>query len=250
MKRLTLIAYCLLLIAFPSLAVAQESATEPAKNVRDTLREKVEEKITQLANKPKAKVGKITDIQNGSILLETKNGAKQLKLGEELTIVDNRPTTAGEKKKKTIEIKDLVLGDIIVAMGYLDTKDILEVKRILVIGELPTTTRRAVSGTVTESNAKTKSLTIKHPKNSESWVIKTDLKTQFTEKSSFSGIKVGARVTAVGDPTKEANTILAKLIHIIQADSKDDEEASPTPVSKPASPAAKPSTLPTPKATP
>lgn len=226
-------------------AFAQEEASSPAKSVRDALKEKIEEKLTQLASQPKAVIGKVTDIQDGSLLAESKNGIKQLRLDEELTIVDTR-----EKNKKEIETKDLQIGDLIVAMGHVDTKDVLDTQRILVIKELPTSTKRATYGEVTE--VKKDSLVIKHPKTDDTWTIKTDSKTKVTgrleekiEEVEFGNIRMGDRLAIVGIPDKAANTLLAKLIHIIPGNAFGLEtKATPRPTTSP-----KPSSSPKPTTT-
>lgn len=221
----------------PAPSASPVASTEPT--VRETLRERVEEKLTTLVNRPRSLLGKITDIQDSSLLIETKNGIKQLKLNQEINIIDNR-----EDKKKTLEIKNLQIGDSIAALGFTDTKDILDTRRILVVSET-TIIKRAVYGIVQEKSAG--KLTIKHPKKDETWTIKTDGKTKFSAKLDgkigkvkFDDIEVGDRIISIGIPTKESNTLLTKLIHVIPGKAKG-LLASPSP---------KPSSSPTPSPSP
>lgn len=246
-----LCALFMLSVLLPTtLAQEYSSSISPSgtpKNVRDNLRERVEEKLTQLSNKPRALIGKITEIQDGSLLIETKDGVKQLKLGANVTVIDARDS----KNKKTLDGKSLVLGDLIVALGFQNSKDVLEGRRILVISELPTSTRRAVYGIVEE--LKKDSLIIRHPKKDEMWTIKVDSKTRFTKKSDgkvqkaeFSDVETGDRIVAVGTPTKETNTLMARLIHVIPGKAKGlIKSPSPSPSTKPG-----PSSTPKPKSTP
>lgn len=237
-------AFAFLLLTFNlAQALAQEATlssptpVQTPNSVRDTLRDKIEERLSQISNKPKALVGKITDIQDGSLLIETKNGVKQLKLAEKPTIIDTR-SSVEVKKKKIIEPKNLVLGDIIVAMGWANTKDVLDTRRILIIGELPTTTRRAVYGIVEETGKD--SLRLGHPKKEEKWTIKVDSKTRVTakvdgkvERAKFTDIQKDDRIAVVGTPTKETNTLLARLVHIIPGGASGLlKTASPSPTPK------------------
>lgn len=238
----------------PTTSSKTEESTGPAKSVRDTLKEKVEEKLTQLANKPRALIGKITDIQEGSLLIETKTGIKQLKLSEDTKIIDNRDDT-----KKNLETKDLVIGDQVIAMGWTDTKDVLDTKRILVVGALPVTTKRAVYGVVQE--IKKDSLVLKHPKKDDIWTIRVDSKTRATkkidekmEKVSFSEVQAGDRVAVVGNLDKAVNTLVAKLIHVIPgkalgSDMQNPTSPSPTPSLK-SSATPKPTSSPKPTTNP
>ena len=227
------------LLAFS--ALAQEEATSPGRSVRDTLRERVEKRLSELQNKPHAFVGKITDIQNTSLILETKAGTRQVKLSEKTTIVETRKGT-----KKTLQVKDLIIGNFIVAIGYLDTKDVLDARRILVVDTLPKTTKRAIYGLVESLEKDT--LKIKHPKKNgsasspqvDTWTVKTTAKTRVTakvnnkvEKVSVSDIEVGDRIAAVGEPAEgETNTITARLIHAIPGKASGllkSPKASPSP---------------------
>lgn len=214
-------------------ALAQEEATSPGKSVRDALRERVEKRLSELQNKPHAFAGKITDIQNTSLLLETKAGTRQVKFSEKTAIVETKKGT-----KKTLQVKDLIIGNFIVAIGYLDTKDVLDARRILVVDNLPIATRRAVYGIV--QSIEKSAIMIKHPKKDETWTIQTNDKTRVTEKLDtkvekvmVKDIEVGDRIAAVGEPAKgETNTITARLIHVIPGKATGllkSPKASPSP---------------------
>lgn len=213
-------------------------STSPAgKSVRDAVRERVEEKLNQLSNKPRAYVGKITDIQDSSLVVETKNGIRQIKLTNTTAVIQ-----ITQKGRKEIKTKDLAIGNFVVVMGFVEMKDVLAANRILTIEQLPKPSRRAVYGIVQTNNLPAGgqgkgTLTIRHPKKDETWTIETNSKTVVTKKaeSSTSGvdgkmekakvadIATGDRIVVVGTPDEKAesstsgkqNTLLARLIHVI-----------------------------------
>lgn len=248
MRKFTILFFaCLLLIASP--AVAQEEATQPGKSIRDNLREKVEEKLIQLSRKPRSLVGKITEITNSVLILDTKAGIKQVKITDETVIVE-----AGKEARKTIKATDLEVGNFVVAMGYFDTKDSLTAKRILTMADTPLRAKRPVYGLV--ESIKDGTLVVKHPKKDgstgssalsslskdppqgDTWTVKTSSKTRVTakvdgkmEKVDVAAVEAGDRIIAIGEPVKNAaNTITAKLIHIIPGKAKGLlKTAKPTP---------------------
>lgn len=241
MKKLLilLVTGCWILASLPVFA-QDEDATSPGKSVRDQLRERIEERLAELQNKPRATIGKIADIQNSSLLIETNQGMRQVKLSEETQIVGTK-----DDNKKTLQQKDLKIGDIVTAMGYQKTKDILDAQRILVLEEMPKANRRSIYGIV-ESKTKD-TVIIKHPKTSETWTIKTTNKTKVTgkvdnkiENLSFPDIEEQDRIVAVGKPTKNGiNTLSANLIHIIPGKAKGLAPIE-SGLTKPPSPSPKP----------
>lgn len=224
--------------ATPS-ASPKPSTSPTPKTVRDALREKVEERLTELSQKPKAYVGTITDIQDSSLILETHRGIRQIKLGSQIVVVQIR-----DGKTVKSEIKDLGIGNFAAVLGFLETKDVLSARRIIILEELPKPSKKAVYGIVEAGGKNT--ITIKHPKKDAIWVLQTNSKTMVTkkmdgkiEKTQVSAIEAGDRIVAVGEAVKDKeNTLLAKLIHVIPGKAKE-LLGSPNP-----SPTAKPSPTP------
>ncbi|MBI4059330.1 hypothetical protein HY404_03780 [Candidatus Microgenomates bacterium] len=227
----------------------QESASPPGKTIRDNLKEKVEEKLNQLAKKPRSYVGKINQITDGVVMLDAKSGLKQIKITSSTTIIE-----VGKGGRKTIKSTDLVVGNFAVVMGYLESKDTLNASRILTMSENPERVRRPVYGVVQTIVDKT--ITVKHPKaesspsgKDEIWTVKTSAKTKVTKKvdnkmtsAQVADIAVGDRIIAIGEPVKDSvNTITAKLIHVIPGKA--------TGLIKSPSPSPKPTKKPTPSPT-
>ncbi|MBI3290532.1 hypothetical protein HYZ78_04000 [Candidatus Microgenomates bacterium] len=207
------------------------ASPENGKSIRDTLRERVEEKLTQLINKPRAFVGKITQISNSSLTIETKSGIKQVKITDEQSSSSLKTAIIqiNSGKSKTIKESDLEVGNFVVAMGYTESKDTLEARRILTMTEDPRRARQPIYGIV--QSTKDGTFIVKHPKKDgstsspqdETWTVKTSAKTEVTkkadgkiEKSKVADIAVDDRIIAVGSNVKNgANTISAELIHVI-----------------------------------
>ncbi len=227
MKKTLLVTGLLgyLVIGFTSIASAQSASpsasasASPAasgKSIRDNLRERVEEKLTQLINKPRAFVGKITQISNSALTVDSKGGIKQVKVTDKTVLIQ-----VADGKPKTIKESDLAVGNFVVAMGYVENKDTLSARRILTMSQDPRQARHPVYGIV--QSAKDGTLVVKHPKKDETWTVKTSTKTEVTlkndgkmGKSDFKSIVEGDRIIAVGIPVKNAAfTITAKLIHVI-----------------------------------
>ncbi|MBI4057830.1 hypothetical protein HY405_00730 [Candidatus Microgenomates bacterium] len=230
---------------------AQEDATQPGRTIRDTLRERVEERLAELTNKPRAFVGKISEIADSVLILETKTGTKQIKIEEDAVVVQTTATGA-----KTIKATNLAIGNFVVAMGYLEDKNTLDATRILTMTQTPLTPRYPVYGLVESVEKGT--FTVKHPKKDETWTVRTTSNTRVTAKidgkietSDVDSIEIGDRIIALGTDVKNAaNTISARLIHVIPRNATG-LLGTPSPEStKSPSPTPKPTTTPKPTATP
>lgn len=83
----------------------------------ETIREKVQQKLSETLNQPIFYMGTITDIAEGTIQLKSDdNGIQQISITEETSFVSE---------------EDLAIGDFIVAMGFKNGNDVLDTKRIL-----------------------------------------------------------------------------------------------------------------------
>lgn len=226
-------------------STASATPASNGKSIRDNLRERVEEKLNKLSNKPRAFVGKITQISNSSLILQTKENTKQVKISEDTTIIQ-----VSAKGQKTINESDLAVGEYVVAMGIIENKDTLSATRILTMTENPLRARQPVYGVVQSTDKGT--FTVKHPKKDETWTVKTSSSTRVTvkadgkiEKTSVDAVAVEDRIIAVGEPVKNTtNTITAKLLHVIPG-AAHGLLKSPTPSASP-----KATKSPAPSATP
>lgn len=104
-------------------------ATESSDSA-STIREKVQAKVEELLNKPKAYLGVVTDIADSTIQVRTKESEiRQISVldKDEVTVVkDDGKTT------KVVKFTDIAIGDFIVAMGYKNGNQVLSAQRILI----------------------------------------------------------------------------------------------------------------------
>lgn len=214
------------------------------KDIRDAVKEKVKEQIDKIKQgKPKAYAGKITEVGEASITLNTQSGEKQVLISDQTKIFD--------KNKKEITLAQLKVGDFVIAMGF-PTDNALDGRRIVVSPQPKISQKEAVFGRVTDISEEN-ILTIKNEKKNITYMVETDSKTVITKKVNnnvakvnFEMIKLDDRVVAVGTVTEnEEKIITAKLIHVIPGLALGEEKPAVT-----VTPTPKPKATSTPKASP
>jgi hypothetical protein len=136
----------------------------------DSVREKVQEKVTAARSSPKFVLGSITDKQESTLEVKTQKGEiKQISASDE-----NTTFVKIDKTKKEVKFADVAIGDFILAMGFANGNGVMDARRILITSPLEPTTRRAVVGTITdvqktqvtiETGAGADTLTISNTKN-------------------------------------------------------------------------------------
>lgn len=101
----------------------------PTPTGSDSVRERVEARISQAQKKARAEVGAVTDITEGSFQIRTPSG----NISQVAYEKDNITIVKIGKTKSEIKPADVALGDFIVAMGYqAKGKSPLLARRILV----------------------------------------------------------------------------------------------------------------------
>ncbi|OGY09115.1 MAG: hypothetical protein A2700_02890 [Candidatus Blackburnbacteria bacterium RIFCSPHIGHO2_01_FULL_44_64] len=205
-------------------ANAQEDATP---SVRDLVREKVKEKLDTLTKKPTGVVGTLQQITDKTLEIKTISNKIQLVSTDEET----KFLQVIKGKSKEIKFEELSLDQYIVAMGYKNGKDVIEVKRIVIYDQSPIgIVRNSFFGKVTK--AEKNSLTFE-TLNKESQTVKTTSKTTTTAKDKksgeqitlqFSDIKADDRIIAIGK-TNENGSFETTRIHVL---SEKTPSAKPT----------------------
>lgn len=208
----------------------QEEATEEG----DRLVEKVQQKIEEAKNQPKAYLGTITDISENTIQMnkfvsgEVNNTAgeiQQVQVGDDTTFVKVGKTT------QAIEYSDVAIGDFIVAMGFVNEKGVLDAKRVLITSEPEPLTRKVVLGETLDVKKNELTLIQKAggkelkvvPKDT---VSVTSVKDGEASKVRYSDISEGSTIIVTGDFVTgdvDGSTIEARRIYIIAT-----PEPSPT----------------------
>ncbi|MBF8261539.1 MAG: hypothetical protein HW376_1068, partial [candidate division NC10 bacterium] len=146
------------------------------------IRDRVNQKVSEALNKPKAYLGVVTDITDSTIQIKTlESEIKQVSVAaEEITVVNSKGAA-----NKAVKLTDIAIGDFIVAMGYINSNSVLVAQRILITDPVTEPKISAALGNVTDVTKKT--LSVSGIKSSESSTISPDSKTTF---ESFQGGKV------------------------------------------------------------
>jgi hypothetical protein len=215
----------------PTLSVKLE---EKIQEIRDEVKKKVREKIEETKKGMKAAYfGEITAITESTLTITTFKGVSNVRIGMDTVIVGR-----GNKK---IALKDLAIGDYIIAMGYIADNNLLDAKRIVVINKPKVVAREVAFGKVTDISADEKILTVKNEKKNLLYTIEVTDKTTITKKVDgkvkkvkFADITKGDRLVAIGTPTEnEEKIIVAKIIHIIPGLALGQEKLTTTLTPKP-----------------
>lgn len=215
-KFFTLATFYLLLVTlFPPVWAQEQGA--PGEAVRDAVRDKVKERIETLSVRPKAYVGTLASVTDSTLEIKTKEGKTLLaSTSQDTTVIK----VLGGKRSE-IKFKDLALEDFVIAMGFVERKDVLSSKRIITLNEVPFKQKASIFGTVQENADGT--LIIQNLKNNENWNIETNKKTVVLEKTGdgFGNVKLdkiepGDKVVVAGTVhEKKEDTLLAGQILIV-----------------------------------
>jgi len=108
------------------------------------VREAVIKKVEEALNSPKAYLGTVTDISDGTVQLKSDSGSIE-QVGtkeEEITVIKSFPTA------KEVKLTDIAIGDYIIAMGYRNGNHVLNAKRILITQPTPVPQIKIIYGKV------------------------------------------------------------------------------------------------------
>jgi len=120
--------------ASPSGTISPEEVTE---NVKERIKKVVTEQNGKVENEPRAVVGTLQSVANGTLTIKTKTGVRLASVTEDTTFVQNPGS-----KKATRE--DLAIDDFIIAMGYLGDDNVLAAERVVMASEAPATPAKKV----------------------------------------------------------------------------------------------------------
>ena len=120
------------------------------------IRLKVEEKVAEAINHPKAFLGTVTDITDSTIQIKSIEGdIRQISAtADSATVVDSR-----NDANKEVKLTDIAIGDFLVAMGYKGSNNVLIAQRILITDAVKIPKIDSVYGKVTGKNAGTLTIT-------------------------------------------------------------------------------------------
>lgn len=211
-----LISLLFLISSSPISAVEATSSANDVQSIREVVQQKVKEKlniITTPSSKPKSFFGSIKKINGLEIEINQNNQNK--------TIITTTDTIFINLKKTKISLKDVKVGDEVLAMGYLNSQGQLEVKRIVLIelNKIKNNTQ-IISGQVVDVSQNSPVFIVVPANNKNSqYQIETDTT---TIKKITSGQKV---IAAIKPDEKIANTF--NLLKIISSTSVSTSSSTP-----------------------
>jgi hypothetical protein len=194
---------------------AQTPTTENSQDLRDSVKQKVEEELSQIqqAVSKKAFLGSITSKNEAAINLNTYRGEPRQTLVTTDTAIKLKTGRDGTPK-------DLNVGDYLLVMGDVDSKNIMTAKRLLVI-PAPGEDNRQVdfgkvtavsSGSITIQTAGNKTVTAKLLSSTSVSKIQAGA----SVKAKIADIQTGASVVMI---TKSAASASVTNLQIVAAPS-------------------------------
>jgi len=123
--------------------------------IKESLKQRLEKAVKQqpVLTQKKAWVGILDSIANHTLTIETRDGPKLASISAQTTIIKL-------PKRTKIDIDDLEIGAHTIAMGYVNGKQVLDARRIILENKAPETDKRKVLFlTVTDINIRKNFLT-------------------------------------------------------------------------------------------
>ena len=194
----------------------EETATDSA----DEVRQKVQERIDEALNNPKAYIGSVTDISEDTLQISKAVFSKDGSNGEIVQVSVTEDNTdfvdVGENENKTITYDDVAIGDFIIAMGITDENDVLEAQRVLVSETIEPTSRSVTVGNISKVDESEDAILL----SSLDGTILTGRSTDFLtsvegeiEDISFSELERDASVIVITD--LDDGKVIARTIYLI-----------------------------------
>lgn len=218
---------------FGFLTVNASSLAQTPTEVRQDIKEKVQERIEQISQQAKTKAffGTLKEINTTTLIIEGPKGERRIKTDESTQFVN--------PSKKTLKLTDLEIGNFIIAMGFWKENGTLEGKRVVVLPQEPKkpAPRIAFMGKITDISKDEKILSVTEiKKDGITYEVKVNDKTMLLTKQtdgkinkvSFESLALGDRLVIIGLKEKENNAVTAKIIHVIPLSSA----STPTPTIK------------------
>lgn len=173
------------------------------------IREKVAKKIEGALNNPKAYIGTVTDISEGTLQLKSDAGEiKQVAVNlNDITVIKTG------KETKEIKFTDVAIGDYVVAMGTTNGNHVLAGKRILITSPTNALPLKVFSGKIKSINKK--ELVINENKIP---ILSTTKFTANKEESTIT-IKLSSleeNDTVIVTATEEGTKLTTRRIHLIE----------------------------------
>ena len=137
-----------LLLAFSTEFAKYITAGESQdQGLADSIRYRVEQKVSQALKSPKALLGTVTDISENTLQIKSSGGEI-----EQISVSSDTSALVIGKTNKEVKVTDIAIGDYIVAMGFMNGNGVLDTKRILITSPDEATFRMAIFAKVSKDN--------------------------------------------------------------------------------------------------
>lgn len=196
-------------------AVSEPSSSSPTPvTSADPVRQKLQEKLDSVSNKPMSVIGTVTDKTESGI--QVKNGSSEIK---QISISSDTSFVRVDKTTKDVAFADLGIGDYIAAVGYNSASNLFDAKRIIITTVPDLTKRKVISGNVASFTKQQLKVTVGNqeytvPSNRTLKVISVDSANDQTT-GKFSDIKAGDSIIVSG--TLNGTSLEPRTIYLIRS---------------------------------
>lgn len=195
------------------------SESQAVEAIRKDVEEKIQQELQQTTQLKRGFFGKISDLYNQTIVVETSEGKKTAKVDKDTILVD--------QSNKKINFEDLAIDSYVIVMGNLETTDKLLVTRLVVTPKPKETNRLALIGRVAKI-IKNK-ITLQLLKDSSSLEANITSKTKINQKvdSKITQVdlaNVDEQTLVVVAGIKQDDQVEAKVIYLLE-----EKNTSPIP---------------------
>lgn len=195
----------------------QTNISPDIQKIREAVKEKVQEKlklITSSVSEKKGVIGTITDINQNNITIEYQNRKRSLLVASDIVIIDS-------KRNKT-QLDKIKVGQDILAMGYQNQDEILEVKRLVLIDIKSLQSAHQVTiGKIIDTSVSSPIFVLIPSSNKElQYQVKTDSKTEVLnkqfQKADTKSLTNGQKiiVSLISDPKIPKTYYAAQIINL------------------------------------
>ena len=202
---------------------------ENIQKLREVVQQKVKEKlasITSTTTGKRAYIGIINKIESNDITISHLDKQHQLTVDQDTIFIDSK------RNKTTLD--KIASGQAILAMGYLNESQILETKRLIIVGiESLEERKHTTIGKIVDISSSSPIFVLIPSNNKDTqYQIKTDKNTKILLKDKtelkLSDLQNGQKVIVIFSPTTE-NSKTYYAHKIIQLSSTTPDENTPTP---------------------
>ena len=222
--------FCFLLsLSLVTIPILAQEAT-PLIITEEQVKEKIQERLEQgvKANKTYAYSGLIKEVKDAALKIETSFGSKEVKVASQAAILKVSP----DKAKSEVKLEDLEVDDFVIAIGPMDSNQVITGKRLIITDTAPASQKRKLLfGKVTEIDGQ--KITFKNSQQQSITVdSKTKLKINGLEKPVVEDIQIGDLIRVIVTLDKSDKIDKIKVVMVIPGEASpaaEENEVEATP---------------------